>query len=550
MALNSGQEHASAAPQSSGAPGGTSRGTRARIALQVGATLVLALAAALLVDWLSEQPTLRVRTDLTLGADNALSPATLEVLERLPVDARVDVFFAGRALERPLEAIGASVQEHARRTLRLVVDASGGKVTSEEHDLSDRRNAEARAFVRMRELGLGEIEPGGVLVVSAGPRTQVLHLRGDLADIELGMRETLHQAAQPPRIVNLRAEEALVSALHKVAMESSPRVLFTMGHGELDPTDTGTAGASALKQALEGDGFQTTRWDIEKQGPLPPETNIVAILGPAQVFSARELTELHQFLDAGGRLVATPDHQNDVDGEGSLAELLATTGMRPVMRGLLAQPIPQANGTELVGDVYCSQIVVYGDGMPAQNPVTAPLRRADRRVYLPFARALERTDPPPGGNALWILRTDERAWRDDGSAADPRTHDWTPGPGEVRAKTGLFNVGMQIVYPARAAVPPERALPNGRPETRVVCVGSTVAFTNQLLDLNRDFVLNVFNWTSAREYRVAVAAKNPQVRRLDLSQPGALARVNNVAVYLLPLLCLALGSFMAWKRRH
>lgn len=530
--------------------GGTSRGTRARIALQVGATLVLAVAAALLVLWLSEQSTLRVRTDLTLGGDNELSPATLEVLERLPVEARVDVFFSGRALERPLEAIGASVQEHARRTLRLLVDASGGRVASEEHDLSDRRNTNARAFVRMRELGLNAIEPGGVLVVSAGPRTQVLNLRGDLADIEQGSPASIYQSAQPPRIVNLRAEEALVSALHKVAMESRPRVLFTMGHGELDPTNTGTGGASGLKQALEGDGFQTTRWDLEKQGPLPPETNIVAILGPVQVFSAQELRELHKFLDAGGRLVATPDYQADVDGPGSLAELLATTGMRPVMQGLLAQPIPQANGTELVGDLNCSQLVVYGDGMPAQNPVTASLRRADRRVYLPFARAIERTDPPPGGNPLWILRTDERAWRDNGTALDKFAHDWIPGADEAQAKNGLFNVGMQIVYPARAAVPPERALPNGRPETRVLCFGSTVACTNQWLDFNRDFLLNAFNWTSAREYRVAVAAKSPQVRRLDLSQPGALARVNNVAVYLLPLLCLALGSFMAWKRRH
>lgn len=530
--------------------GGTSRGTRARIALQVGATLVLALAAALLVDWLTQQPALRVRTDLTLGNDNALSPATLEVLERLPLDARVDVFFSGRALERPLEALGASVQEHARRTLRLVVDASGGKVTTEEHDLSDRRNSEARAFVRMRELGLREIEPGGLLVVSAGPRTQVLHLRGDLADIDPGAPESVYQAARPPGIVNLRAEEALVSALHKVAMESSPRVLFTMGHGELDPTDPGTAGASALKQALEGDGFQTTRWDIEKQGALPPETNIVAILGPAQLFTAGELAELHRFLDAGGRVVATPSHESDADGPGSLAELLATTGMRPAMQGFLAQPIPQANGSEAVGHALCSQIVVYGDGMPAQNPVTAPLRRANRRVILPLARVVQRTDPPPGGNPLWILRTDERAWRDLGAAADPASFDWTPGPAEPNARNETFNVAMQIVYPARAAVPPERTLPNGRPETRVVCVGSTVAFSNQLFDFNRDFVLNVFNWTSAREYRVAVAAKSPQVRRVDLSQPGALARVNNVAVYLLPLLCLALGSFMAWKRRH
>src|SRR4029450_2193067 len=97
------------------------------------------------------------------------------------------------------------------------------------------------------------------------------------------------------------------------------------------------------------------------------------------------------------------------------------------------------NGGPLVGVPQCPQITVFGDGMAAQNPVTEPLRRAGRRVYLPFARALERSNPPPGGTVIPILRSDDEAWRDLGDAADPRTHDWKPNAGEQR---GPFVVAM------------------------------------------------------------------------------------------------------------
>ncbi|MBK7876585.1 MAG: GldG family protein [Planctomycetes bacterium] len=526
----------------------TGRGTRVAIGAQVAVTIVLALAAVLLVDWLSERPGLRVRADWTRDGANTLSPASLEVLERLPVDVKVDVFFQGRALERGLEMIGLEAQEHARKVLRLLQEASGGRIESEEHDLSDRRGNESPALARLAELELREVAPGGLVVVSSGKRSQVLQLRGDLCDLDPGYPGDQTTPPIPPRVAALRAEEAFVGALHKVAASDEPKVLFTIGHGELDPKSADVGGLAQLVLALEADGFRVASYDIQKQGPIPEECQLLVVLGPEQPFTETEAREVQNFLDTGGRLVAAPDFKTEHDGPLSLAGLLDGYGIRPRMHGLLARPFAQASGEALTGIPDCAQnVIVFGHGMAAQNPVTEPLRRAGRRVYLPFARALDRSTALAGGTVIQILTSEPEDWCDLGDPSDPSKHDWAPGAGELR---GPFAVALQAVYPARRSPPAARGVPGGRAEGRILCVGSSAAFTNQLLPANRDFLLNAFNWASSREYRVSVGAKSPQARRIDVGQGNALQRIHLVAVFLLPGVMLALGLLTAWRRRR
>ncbi|MBI5363108.1 MAG: GldG family protein [Planctomycetes bacterium] len=531
-----------------GAERATGSGTRLAIGAQVLLMSVLAVVLVLLVDWLSERPGLRLRFDLTRDESNTLAPPTREVLQRLPVDMRADVFFTGRTLERGFEALGLAAQDHARKVLRLLQEASNGRLECEEFDLSDRRASDNRALARLAELELREVEPGGLIVVSAGKRRQVLHLRGDLCDLDPGYPGDATQPPIAPRIVALRAEEALVGALHKVASSEAPKLLFLKGHGELDPASAEQGGLAELKLLLESDGFLVDAFDVEKQGKLPDECQLLAVVGPEQPFTENELAELRRFLDGGGRMVAAPDFKTSFDGAGSLAELLEPYGIRPRMSGLLARPVAQASGETRTGLPLCAQnVLVWPHGMAAQNPVTDALRRAGRRVYLPYARALERSNPPPGGTVIQILSSEPEDWSDLGDPSDPAKHDWIPNATEPR---GPFPVALQAVYPPRGSVPPARVVQGGRPEGRILCVGSSAAFTNQLVPANRDFLLNAFNWASSREYRVSVGAKSPQTRRIEAGQGSALARIHVVAVYLLPGLFLALGLFTAWKRRQ
>jgi hypothetical protein len=497
--------------------------------------------AVLLVVWLAERPALRVRVDLTATRENTLDPATLAVLELLPGEIEVDVFF--RPAESPFQRIGLDVQERTRKLLLLVKDAAPGRVRVVDHDVSDRSGRSTEAENRMRELGLSEVEPGGVIVVSLGSRRAALHLRGDLADMDPGDLAGMYGPPQPPLLLSFRAEESLTSALLKVSQGDAPTVVFTTGHDERSLADADLRGLSSLKRALEGDGFKVDTWDGERQGDLAASGGVLAIIGPEKPFSAAETSAIERFIDRGGRMVAAPGLRK-LDGPGSLHALLQRWGIRIAMAGMIARPWPQASGAPLEGVPDCARIFVWRDGM-RESTITEPLRRADRRVELPYTRGLDRGDVPRGGTLLDLLVSPDDTWRD---FADAR------GGGNFRfdagEERGPFTLAVQEVFPpAHPADDPKAAAAGLRPECRILCVGSADAFCNALFDANRDFVLNGFNWAASRDFRVNVSHKNQQARRLDIEHGNALAIVNLVAVVIVPGACLLLGLWTAFKRR-
>ena len=98
-------------------------------------------------------------------------------------------------------------------------------------------------------------------------------------------------------------------------------------------------------------------------------------------------------------------------------------------------------------------------------------------------------------------------------------------------------------------LPPEDGVPF-RSEARVFAIGAMNVFANPLLPYNRDFLLNVFNWAASREYRVNVSTRDPDAQRLPLREASNLFIVRGVAVWGLPLFCIALGLFTYLRRRR
>jgi ABC-type uncharacterized transport system involved in gliding motility auxiliary subunit len=188
--------------------------------------------------------------------------------------------------------------------------------------------------------------------------------------------------------------------------------------------------------------------------------------------------------------------------------------------------------------------------MPALNPITEPLRRAERRVLVSWARVLERSDTPGSTPASVrdLLRAPEDSWHELPNAGTEDRFDWKPAPDAERAR---FLVAAQSSFSPRRK-PPERTTSDerSRPESRVIVVASTDVFANQFLPSNRDFVLNAFNWAGSREYRVRVAKNNPEARRIDVKAEGSLSRMSLVAIFGLPLACALLGIVTVWRRNR
>lgn len=524
----------------------TGRGTRAWIAAQVVVAVVLATAVVVLVTWLAERSGLRARFDLTADGTNTLSPETRAVIEHLEQPIDIDVFF--RPGENVVAQVVEEVQVRANRMLVLFRDGAPGRIQIREHDVLDRMRGSARAEERLRELGVSEVGPGGVLVVSRGKRKVVLRTRGDLADIDPGSVMARGAPPAPARIVSFRGEEALVGAIVKVVEGDSPKVVFATGHGERALDETNESGLARLRGELEADGFEIATWSGEPDGALPSDASVVAVIGPEQPFTPFERGELASFVESGGALIVAPG-AGALVGEGSLTALVDPYGIRISTSGLVARPIATVTGEAATGQAECALIVVSGQGFSAQ-PLTDALRRAGRRVVLGLTRALEIGPAPSGGVVLPLLRTGEDAWRDlpQPGAGRSALGNWTPDLGEDR---GPFVLALQAKFSPLRPRPADRPIREGlRPESRVYAFGTALAFANAHFDYNRDLVLNMFNEAASREFRVRVMRKSVESRRIDLTSGTALARIHFVGAVLLPLACLACGLFLAWRRRR
>lgn len=522
-----------------------SRAERWSIALRVLLGTLLAAAAAVLATRVLETRKLRVRVDLSSDSANTLDPLTQGVLARLEDDVVVDAYFTPP--DPPFQVVGADAQDRTRRLLRLMADESGGRLKVELHDVGERGKPSARAEARRGELQLPAIEPGGLVVVSRGGRKEILRLRGGLADFDAGNADTRLGPYVPARLVSFRAEEALASAFIGLSSSETPLVAIVVGHGGLDPRRDDDFGASSLVRELESDGFRVSLVDLEKGQPLPADTRVVALLSDAQPLSDAAASVVAGFVDAGGRLFVTLGPVSvgpALGGPGSAAELVRRYGIEVLPRGVVARAVPSLGGGMVTGTPACADLSIGVDGMAGQNPITTPLRTAGRRVYLRAPRALKRGTPPAGGAVIEVLRAPEGSWLDLESS--DRQHDWQRTAGEEEAR---FVLAFQAALPALAPVPAERRREGERPETRVFVLGAGEAAANWMVPQNRDFLLLSFNWLAARDTRVALARRDQQSRRLDLSDAEALSGIYFVGVWLAPLLCLAAGLALWWRRR-
>ena len=87
---------------------------------------------------------------------------------------------------------------------------------------------------------------------------------------------------------------------------------------------------------------------------------------------------------------------------------------------------------------------------------------------------------------------------------------------------------------------------------RFVVVGTSSAVANQIFGVsqvgNRDLFLNMMNWLSSDEDLISIRPKDPEDRRLSLSQ-RQMSTIFLSSVIGLPLVVVVAGLMVWWKRR-
>lgn len=510
--------------------GGFSSRSRAGLYLQVGATIALAAAAALLLGEVAGLRGLRYQRDLSSQQRNTLSEAVLDQIQKLPAPVTIDVFFRPQPGE--WAAATADAQQRTRELLLIAANGSQGKLVVVENDLGD------LAAIEEKKRALKQSDPVNKLVLTLGARHIPLSLYTDLG-------EYAPDPADPrkPLLGRFKGEEALANALARLAAEGSPKLVFAQSHGELALADDGPMGLAALQQALADEGYATQSW---RGGALPADTAVVALLAPTQPFAAAELETLGAFVAKGGRLLAVaPSHPFDT-GRGSLADFLAQYGMR-ALAGLVCQQVyDPVSGVLVSGVPQCAQLVLDSGCFDRTHPLTKPFVRFDRRLAAVDAHAFERAQVPPKTVLRALVRSPKDCWLDLPSGAGANgDYLWDR---ESEGEVGVKDLVLAAEIEAEPAPAPATADPARR--ARVLAVGASSLFVNAGFATNRDFAVGAFQWLANRESRLVVASRDPSQGRIDLERGPYLRRTVWLGWYLLPGGCALIGLFVGWKRRR
>jgi hypothetical protein len=526
----------------------TGRWTRASLGLRSALAAALALGAAVLAIDLSDWR--YVRVDLTARHSNTLDPAVLDVLDRLPEPVVIDAFL--RPLVEPYRALQA---EAADRTLELLTIVRNARRSQVEVRVHDPRDFEAMTE-RLRELGT---EGTNKLVFSCGERRAELELFGELCTIDWGnpsqkMVEYLvgqeipgvvdprtwqpGRPFQPARLLEFHGEELLAESLLKVASGTAPKVCFLKGHGEpaLDGTSEPTD-LARLRAELERDGFKVAEWDPLKDPAVPADCAVLALIGAKQPYQASTREAIKAWAEAGGCLVAAPDiSELYTNRTGGIVEVLSSFGIvtRP---GNVCQPLVGFGGEKVDGSEQCAWLVIDERGLQPGHPLTEPLRARGRRVQFTLSASFESGLAADSGVVLPLVTSAGDSWRDLGPDYDFR---FNPAKGEERERSTLIAVKL-----LKATKAPDGSVKQGR----ILAVASAFFFDNQLIDMNRDFALNAFNWLAEREYKISVKPREKSQSFLDFERSSVKPTLTYALWLVLPGACASMGLLVFLRRR-
>lgn len=505
---------------------GQGRLARLGIGAQVALTGALALAAVLMLNWLAARPGVRQRFDLTAEDQNSLSTATTGVLERLPGEVTVDVFF--RDEPGPLRRVAESAMARTQRLLGLYRDLSNGKVRLRANDMGDT----ALIDQRRRDLRLRGIE--NCLVLSHGDAREVLTLNGDLATFDPGRPPPNYESA---RIKEYRGERAITGGLLEVTRGEELHVYFTTGHGELEIPDTGQAGLDSLVGLLQDEGLRVHRWNPLEDGPLPEDCACLSVLNPADRLADDTLDQIETHVRRGGRLVVAPHSGDERLRNSGLNDLLRRFDLE-VQEGIVCQFRRDPNTNQPVtGDGTVAFFPINPANM-ARHSLVEPFRAAGRTFVMHMAHPVRVLAQPQGGLSAPLFTSEVASWVDTDL-------DFTPQEG-VERMGSKFDLAIASQFPPAEAE--EAGALEENPQARIVLVGGAYAFTNSIYQHNADFLRNLYNWALDREYRISMSPRDPDLRLWPQGRLENLPSFNQIAWGWLPGLCLLLGILFAVLR--
>lgn len=335
-------------------------------------------------------------------------------------------------------------------------------------------------------------------------------------------------------------EQDITNALIKVIEGKPKKVYFVQGHGEHDSAGSDQRGYSQIAAALKGDNFEVAPLPLAQEGAVPADATVVVIAGPTSDFLTGEIDLVKGFLGSAGKVLLMLDPPASQGDTSSVPNLVA-----------LAKEWGITVGDDIVLDMSGLGRQI-GTGPETPIAMAYPPHAITDGFQLATAFRLSRSVTPveggtDGRTAQSLVQTSPRSWAEGDVKGLLATG--KPVSGEASDKPGPVSIAAAVSGPAASAA--ASAEPDApKPEARLVVVGDSDFASNGLLAIkgNGDLFLNMANWLAQQENLIAIRAKDPEDRRIQLTEDES-NRIFWLALLIIPLAFIGVGVRVWWKRR-
>ena len=321
------------------------------------------------------------------------------------------------------------------------------------------------------------------------------------------------------------SEENISNALLRLGRKRQVRVVFWVGHGEVNLASENEYGFSGLAGALRDEGIQVAALVGPSTHAVPKETSVLVVAGPERNLLPAELAAIERYLERGGSLLVLLEPGVTTNLEALLGRwgfelptgVLADRASRP----LLEDPKP----TSLLLRSY--------------NPFHPVTRKLSNRTMLlvPGARAvIPARKPRPDDELEGLVFSNRSAWLEKDVVDALADRAIAPDPDE--------SLGRELPLAAAGRYP------RARGEARIVVIGDRDFASNRLLLAlyNRDLFLNAVLWLAEDDERISLRPKAWTPHQDPFTLQQTLAYFYFLA-FALPEVLLLLGIH-AWYRQR
>ena len=317
------------------------------------------------------------------------------------------------------------------------------------------------------------------------------------------------------------SEEEVTGAIVRALKGGARSACFMLGSGEHGLDDADRTGYSQVKTLLGANNYKTQSVKLIEKPEIPTDCMVAIVAGPSRDYVQPEVDALKKFVEGGGKAMFLLDPpmkfaKQTTDDNNALISVLEGWGVA-AQRNLVLD-------TSGVGQLF---------GMGPEVPLVTAyeghvIGRSLRDVATayPFARSLEIKGS--GTNKVEpLFQTSARTF----------------------ATTNLSSAEIRL-SPNDKKGPFTLAAAGTMDKGRFIVVGSSGWIANYLLGFNgnRDMFLNMMNWLSQDEDLISIRPKDPEDRRLSMTR-SQMSRVAYTSVLIIPLLIIAAGFGVWWKRR-